>query len=637
MVINQNRILKFFALIFGVLVIYLPSINGGWVWDDIGEFEDLSPVKGGINSLVSIWFNPAGPDYYPVKSTVQWVEWHLWGNSMAGYHIVTVGLHLLSALLLWRILKRVIGPSSWLIALLFSIHPIAVESVAWISELKNTLSLFFILLAWNITTKDLESCTALAFNRKKLCVILFYVLALLAKASVIMFPITVLLYIWWQKGRIKRNDLFSCVPLFAVSLVIAGVTIWFQNNYAIAGENISINSAGERIVYSIYSIFFYLKTVILPVTLIPVYPKWSIHPITLSVVLTWIASLAGVSYLWTRRTVLSRNIIFCLGYFIINLIPIVGIIPMYFFKYSWVADHFIYISLIGICILIGSGVHYFYHYLVSKSVRLSMLLVVCVSLALVSLGFKSYTQANYYRSDESFWLFVNKANPDSWDAYYNLGVISEHKSGHQLEAIEYYTQALRLNPTSAKTHNNIANLLSSLERNNDEAIAHYKKAIELEPHYSVTHNNFGLLLAKIKGRESDAIEQFQKALAINPNYIECHYNYGVFLAKVGSKDNEAISELETVVRSKPDNGLAHFYLACLLAPIPTKQPVCLEHFRRAVLLLPDLYFIHYNYGLMLISVKGRRNDAIYELESALRLNPQDTQAREALNYIKSHE
>jgi protein O-mannosyl-transferase len=629
--------LRLLLLILSVLAIYFPSIDGTWVWDDKSEFSDSSQVKGDFNSLISIWFSPNGPDYYPIKSTLQWLEWHLWGDNMIGYHAVNIGLHILSAILIWRILMRTIGPCSWIIALLFAIHPIAVESVAWISELKNTLSLFFILIAWDITTKNINSSNEYIFNRSRISIIIFFILALLSKASVIMFPFTVLLFVWWKKDRINKNDFINSIPLFIISLAASVVTIWFQKNYAIGDESIDINSYTERAVYSIYSILFYLKTILLPINIEPIHPKWSINPISIHVVIIWIIFLFLIYYLYTKRTIYYKNIIFCFGFFIINLIPVLGIIPMYFLKYSWVADHFVYISLISICIIVGSILYKLYDYFAVRSVRLTRIYSLIVIFALVTLTYKSHSLAKYYKSDENFWLFVNEVNPSSWDANYNLGVINERKNDHQKEAIEYYYKALSLYPFSAKTHNNLANLLGSADGNYDEAIIHYKKAISLEPNYSVTHNNLALLLTKIEGRENEAIDEFKKALAINPNYIECHYNYGVFLAKLGGKDDVAIHELEIVLKKLPYNGLANFYLACLLAPIPEKQNECLAHFKNATLLLPNLYFIHYNYALMLMSIKGMHDNAVDELEKAIRLKPGDTKTIEALNYVRAHQ
>lgn len=628
--------LKLLILIFSILVIYFPSIDGTLVWDDKSELSDLSPIKGDFNSFISIWFSPNGPDYYPIKSTLQWIEWHLWGDNMFGYHAFNVGLHILSVILIWRILMRTIGPCSWIIALLFAIHPIAVESVAWISELKNTLSLFFILIAWDITTKNINSSNEYIFDRRNISIIIFFILALLSKASVIMFPFTVLLYEWWKKDRINKYDFIKSIPLFIITLIASAVTIWFQKNYAIGNELIEINSYTERAIYSIYSILFYLKTILLPINVEPIYPKWSISPISINIIIVWIIFLLLIFYIYTKRTTYYKNIIFCLGFFIINLIPVLGIIPMYFLKYSWVADHFAYISLISICILVGSIIYKLYDYFAVRSVRIMRVYSLIIIFTLGTLTYKSYSIAKYYKSDEIFWLYINKTNPSSWDANYNLGVINERKNDHQKEAIEYYYKALRLYPKSAKTHNNLANLISSVDGNYDEAIRHYKEAIALEPNYSVPHNNLALLLTKIEGREKEAIDEFNKALAINPNYIECHYNYGVFLAKLGGNDVIAIQELELVLKKFPNNGLANFYLACLLAPISEKQNECLTHFKSAAQLLPNLYFIHYNYALMLMSIKSMHDNAIDELEKAIRLKPGDTKTIEALNYIKSN-
>ncbi len=302
------------------------------------------------------WFEPGSwVEYYPLQETAQWLQWQLWGNETFGYHFTNVVLHLLSALLVWRLLGKFGLPFAWLGGLIFAIHPVVVESVAWIVELKNTLSLPLFLIAM---------CFYLDYDehrrwRDYAMALGFFLLAMLAKISMAAFPAVILLFAWWKRGRIGWNDLKAAAPFLVISVSLIATAFFAAGRYheinALADDNLPLGGFFARLALAGLSTSFYFSRFFFPVGMLPIYPQWSVDPTSPFDYLPGVV-LSGVIYVcWRKRTSWGRHALLGLGFFLLNLAPFAGFISISYMKYTWVMDHLLYLPMLGLLGLTVAG------------------------------------------------------------------------------------------------------------------------------------------------------------------------------------------------------------------------------------------------------------------------------------------
>lgn len=669
----KEKLINYFkaaVIVCAAIFVYRPALMGNWIWDDTYEILENAEIKGPISSLFSIWIKPSSVDYFPLKASVQWLEWHAWGPNPLGYHLVSLVLHIVSALLIWRCLSKLGLSLAWWGGLLFLIHPIAVESVAWISELKNTLSLPFLLLAWDAVLEDnLDNKWSLNLKSFKIRALFWFILAMLSKSSVVMFPVTYLLYCWWKTNRISWKSFKDSIPFFSVSIVLGLVTLWFQQNRVIVGSDLGNADAITRLIASSLSILFYIKKILFPTDLIPVYVRWSITPISLEMITLWIVFIGIIIFLYKKKSLYSRSILFGLGFFGLNIVPVLGIIPMYFMRFSWVSDHFAYISFIGFIALLVAGLSNFYdNHQSSLSFRM-VILSVLFSVSALFL-YLTYNQSRLFSGGEAFWNRVCINDPKSWAAHYNLANALQFEPGRQKEAINQYNIALQLTPDAgqgkpgsawhanlyARVHTNLGGLLSPFPENRKIVIEHYQRAVELDPTSSETHFNLGVmyqsdplrktdaitqyketirieprwveayynlgnLYAELNGYEKEAIACYRKAIAIRPDYLEAHYNLGSILARTGQDLEESAKQYETVTKLNTKS-IEAYLRAASVYQILNKLDAAIINYEGALKLDFRSFQAHYNLGLILAKIPERKLDAITHYEQALVLDPQ---------------
>ncbi len=346
--IPASTLLQATLLVAVGLWIYGPALHGDWIWDDTMLVRDNETLRD-LPGLDKIWFAAPSTDYWPLTWTVLWMEWQLWGANTLGYHLSNVVLHITSAFLIWRLLGKLGLRWDWLGGLIFVVHPLAVESVAWISEIKNTLSLPFFLLSLLAYIEYDESENRTGYGRA----FLFYLLAMLCKSSVVMLPVVILLYRWWRRGRVTWIDVRNMVPWFAIAVVLGLITIYFQASHYTESTVVSQRGILTRVIGAGAAIFFYVGKFILPVDLLPIYPRWSLNPPSLSQVMTVPLLALTLAALWIKRATWGRHALLGIGFFLINLLPVIGLCRMTWMNVSWVADHLVYIPMIG---LIGCAV-----------------------------------------------------------------------------------------------------------------------------------------------------------------------------------------------------------------------------------------------------------------------------------------
>jgi len=616
--------------------VYSPALRGDWLWDDLQEIP-LNLTLRDRAGLAQIWFAQSGPDYFPITSSLQWLQWHLWGEARLGYHLTNLGLHLLGGFLLWRLLRKLGLRFAFFGGLLFVVHPLTVESVAWISELKNTLSLVFLLLAFSAYLewdrkrgmgfqpmsdentgrmpvprqfRSIESSAGALLRKDEggdlkpeirskpggsdgskiysgfrshlssfryLLSLACFLAAMLSKSSVVMFPVVLLLYAWWrrpvfappchgaaQRSRMNaglrrgenppgpaaragefsgRRDLLATVPFFALALLLGGVTFWFQIHRAIGGWHLDQGNFWSRAAAAGRAIAFYLGKFIWPVGLLPIYPRWP--PPTLLQFTPWALLGLALACLWGKRAAWGRHALFGLGFFLVNLIPILGFAPMSFLHIAPVADHFVYLPMVGLVGLTAAGLGAKWPI---AGRRWPVFRLIAAGAICLLLAIESRQYARMFADQETLWTYTLARNPRSPAVHVNFAFILRH-DGRMAGAIAHLKSALGLKPDFAKAHDNLGFALGGSGRL-QEAEAEFERATDLAPDVVEYQNNLGSALARI-GRTQAAIACFRRALRLEPEDASAHYNLGVMLQTAGLAQ-EAALHFGEALRIRPD-------------------------------------------------------------------------------------
>src|ERR1035438_726560 len=426
------------------VVTYIPAMRGGFIWDDGLLITENRAVQA-RDGLYRFWCTTEASDYYPLTSTLSWLEWRLWAKLAVGYHIVNVLLHAINALLVWMVLRRLKIPGAWLAALLFALHPVNVATVAWVSEQKSTLSMLFYLMAIFFYLRFLEEDRqprAVARGWYTLSLVSF-LLALLSKTAVVMLPVVLLGCVWWTRGRLRRKDLLGSVPFFALSLVAGLVTIWFQRYRALAGHAIRTEDFLPRLLAAGWVPWFYLYKALLPVNLMVVYPTWNVDASRSEEHLPGLVLMACFAVFWWKRTTWGRPLLFGLGCFVVTFFPVMGFFDQGFYRYSLVADHWQYCAIVAPIALVVAGGESVCRRLAEQGRQyLGTAAGVAV---LVVLGVASWNRTHLYEDAERLWRDSLARNPSAWIAHINLGHVLLD-AGKPQEAAEQFEQTLRIEP-----------------------------------------------------------------------------------------------------------------------------------------------------------------------------------------------
>ena len=516
-------------LVFGTMAAYLPVRHAGFIWDDDSILLD-NPLIRQAGGWYHAWFNRAADDFVPATITCLWLEWRLWGANPLGYHLDSVLLHVCNALLLWRILLRLKIPGAWLAAALFAVHPVNVESVAWITQRKNTLAMLLFLAAvqFYLTFED-------SGRRRWIWLAAgMFLLALMGKTAVAPLPVVLLGLAWWRRGRIDRKDVQHSLIFIVLAAAGSLMAIWIQQGAAI-GMTVRTDSFWARLAGAGWALWFYLGKALLPLKLNFVYPRWEIpagSPLSYLPLVLW---AAGLLICWRYRKGWGAGALLALGYFSVMLLPVLGFLNIYFMLYSLVSDHWQYFAIVGPLALAAAG---FKAALAAMTGGNKWVTGICCATLLAGLGALTWQQCGMYANAETLWLKTIRLNPKCWMAQYNLG-LNYFQQGQQDQAIAHFQKALEIRPDYAEAHNNLG--FSSLQQGQlDQAIAHFQKALEIRPDYAEAHNNLGIGFFQL-GRTDEAITQFQKAIEIEPDYAEARYNLGTLAPKgTGGRSDRAV-------------------------------------------------------------------------------------------------
>jgi tetratricopeptide (TPR) repeat protein len=586
-----NRDWIFGLLLIGAVILaYLPIWQAGYIWDD-DQVLTANPVIVGPLGLKEIWTTRAA-DICPLTLTTFWVEHALWGLAPLPYHLVNVLMHGVCAVVLWRVLRSLRVPGAWLGAALWALHPVQVESVAWIVEMKNTQSCLFFLLSILFFVRWLRAGTSgerSAGNWDYVLTLLFSAMAMASKSSTVILPVVLCLCAWWVQGRWQWRNFVKVGPIILMSVAATLVSMWTQGLQLATEANAQLaRSWPDRLAMAGDAVWFYLGKLVWPHPLITVYPGWEINAGQSLSYLPLLTVTILMVVLWFKRESSLRPWFFVYAYFIVGLLPTLGLVDNYIFRYSLVFDHFQYLASMGPLALAAAGMVWAANALMPG--RCWQQTGLCAGVLLL-LGLVSWQRAWAYESDETLWADTLAQNPNCSIAHsnvgealfekgkideamdefqkavainphlakphYNLGVALFQK-GQVNEAIEEYQKDLEIYPNDALAHNNLGNALSQ-QGHVDAAMAEYQKALEIDPNHAEAHNDLANILAQ-KGQMDDAMVQYHKALEINPNFAEAHNNLAGALFLKGRLD-DAIAQYKEALRLKPDYTAAQVNLA----------------------------------------------------------------------------
>jgi tetratricopeptide (TPR) repeat protein len=447
-----------------------------------------------------------------------------------GYHLVNVLLHAVNAVLLWRVLRRLEVAGAWWAAAIFALHPVAVESVAWVTERKNVLSgLFYLLaaLAWlrfrPLTAKEAARTPDWRFYWLALGL---FVCALFSKTVTCSLPAVLVLLIWWKTGRLRKMDAVGLVPWFVLGAAAGFMTRCMEQRLVAGGADWSLSFV-QRCLVAGRAVWFYAGKLCWPRNLSFVYPRWGINADAAWQYSFPLAALVVLVALWFLRSRIGRGPLVAVLFFGGTLAPALGFFDIYPFRYSYVADHFQYLAGIGLIALAASAGATAFQRAGQRGRELGTVLAAIV---LVLLGIACRRQTRVYYNLETLWRDTLAKNPNAWLAHNNLGTVLR-QAGKPQEALQCFEQALRIKPDLAEGYYNMGVTLARLDRF-QEAIEHYEQALRLKPDFAEAHYNLGIALAE-SGRIAESMVQWKEALRLKPDYAEAHFNLGLMLAAQG--------------------------------------------------------------------------------------------------------
>jgi len=623
------------ALLFYVtLVAYLPVLYGGFLWDD--DFHVTQPELQSVDGLRRIWFEVgATQQYYPLLHTAFWVEHRLWGDSVVGYHLTNILLHAAVACLVVALVRRLALPGAYLAGLIFALHPVCVESVAWISEQKNTLSAVLYLgsaLVYLRFDQDRRP------SRYWLALGLF-VLALLTKTVTATLPAALLVVFWWRRGRLDwRRDVRPLLPWLGLGATAGLMTAWVEQTFIGArGADFTLTLV-ERCLLAGRVIWFYLGKLVWPADLMFIYPRWDVdaavwwqylYPLGV------LALVAGLGIVVRRQRGLpARAATAGLAGFLIfagTLFPAMGFINVYPFIYSYVADHFQYLASLGIIVPVAAGLTLAAGTLLdSRAPAVRWLSRAGGGLLLATLGALTWRQCGMYRDAGTLYRETLARNPACWMAHTNLGDLLSRIPGRLPEAIGHFEAALRINPRDVNAHNDLGHAFTKIPGRQPAAIAEYEAALRIDPRFAPAHNNLGVLLETIPERLPEAIGHLEAAVRLAPDAADMHDNLGAALLKIPERAPEATAQFEAAVRLNPDSADMQNNLGAALAKIPARLPEAAAHLEEAVRLNPRSAKMHSNLGVALAQMPGRWPEAVAQFEAAVRMDPRSAEAHNNL-------
>ncbi len=641
--LSAASLMAIFAM---VCAAYLPAISGGYVWDDDAITDN--PQVRTAPGIVGIWTAPAAnlkeKHYWPMVYTSYWLEDRLFGLNPVINHLINVILHAANAILIALLLAQMGVGCAWLAAAIFALHPAHVESVAWVIERKDGLSTLLYLLSFLAYRHSREKDNPSAYAASLIC----FVLAMLTKSIVISLPVALALATIWEKGRLSMKDLRSLAPFAVIGIAMAAGDLAYVRRLE-NGEDYGIAMV-ERVMIAGRAMVFYLGKSLWPNSLMSIYPRWNVESMSAIQSVFGVGILIALTVMATRHKFRS-TLLLPLIYFVVTLVPILGLITFGFIRLSFVADRYQYLASIGLNIIMAAAIHA----IVLRIGRsIPELKIAAIAVLLLVLGALTWRQAAIYKGPLELWSHNVARNPTSWTAFSNLA-FAQADSNLLDEAHENYLRALAIKPEYENAKLGLAHLLI---RNGklDEGIAQYREVIGFMPQSKGAYNDLGRAL-ELKGDFAGAEENYRKALTLDPASIETLVNYGSMLAEQGKPDeamklfasgrdlapyhsdlnaaigifleaqgkpDEALAHYQTALETNPRNVAARGNLAAMLAQMG-RLPEAESHLREAVRIQSDFYEGRMNLA-MILQRSGRMDEALEQLTLLIKFHPEHPDA-----------
>ncbi|MBC8108823.1 MAG: tetratricopeptide repeat protein [Anaerolineae bacterium] len=694
-------------MIIGAVAIYLitfaaywTALRGDFIWDD-DHYVSNNAMLRSMDGLPQIWNpsawlqgrgSPMRVQYYPLTLTTFWIEYQLWGNNPVGYHVVNVFLHATTAFLLWIVLRRLNVPGAWAAAAVFALHPINVESVAWITERKNVLSGVFYFATLLVYMKYMEirspdrepkpesqaeSLFSLPEDETRVyaLAIFLFACALLSKTVTATLPAAILLIIWWKRGRITLKEFLPLIPFFILGIgmgVLTGIierTVIGASGPGWQFGATWLGEIGARLIIAGRAIWFYAGKILFPMTLLFNYPRWNISAEAIWQYLFPLTVLTSVLSLWGLRKRIGRAPLAGVLFFVGTLVPALGFVNVFPMQYSFVADHFAYLASIGLIVVIIAALARG----IERMVALNMLNLAAAPAAIVILlgalmirtasqgfmyenlktlwettirgtGNRSVLAANNYglwilrnrtndpkdleQAERYFWKALALTGQKHAMAWFNLGMVEERRSNYEL-AMKRFRNTLAIEPDYPPAQFKVAEMLTRLGRTED-AIKAYRIIVKQNPESEQAHQNLGVLLART-GQLEEAIEQFTEAAQINPNSVPANLALADSLANAKNIP-EALRAYGRVVQIDPKNAGARIGTGRLMM-VMDKLNEAEAQFKLAIEYDSKLAEPQYLLGLVYMQ-KGKYDEAIAPLTKATELAPRNERMKLKLEEAK---
>ena len=613
-----------------------------------------------------MWLHPTVlQQYIPLTATSFWVDYQVWGFRTLPYHVENILLHGFAAILFWRMLRRLKAPGAWLAGAILALHPMMVESTAWITERKNVLStvLFFSsLFAYGQFTGFWEPEKPGADRgreawRKYWLALFLFLAALLAKGTTFSLPPLLLLLCWWKRGRLRwREDILAVVPFFVLAIGLGLFNSWIEKHHLGAQGSAWAFTFAERCLIAGRALWFYAGKLLWPANLSFIYPRWIIDTHALAQWLFPVSAVAALAGLWLARKRLGRGPAVAVYFFAGSLAPLLGFMNIYFMRYSFVCDHWSYLPSLGLIALAAAVV-----VRAAEKIRQPAAPIIFAVLVLPVLAVLTWRESAMYSNVEQLYLTTLKRNPAATMAHINL---SQYyiATGRLDDAIDHLELAVQQDPAEPIAHRKLGVALAQQGRAAD-AIAQFQKAIALKPDFEGAYFSLGDTYYH-QGRLADATEQFQKTVETDPTFTLAYNNLGAIRTQQGHPE-DAIAYYEQAVKAQPadpnaqstlgqalldqgrlDEALPHFAKAAELAPdaaVPCNNfarallmkgqvDTAIKLLRQALEIQPDYRDAHFNLGEALAR-KGQLDEAMWHFQKVVEMDPRTGEAHRNLAIV----
>jgi protein O-mannosyl-transferase len=608
---------------------FLQVINHGFLnYDDSAYVTENRQVQSGLTPQGVVWAfrTMYAANWHPLTWLSHMLDCQLYGLNPGGHHLTSLIFHTLSTLLLFFVLKRMTGKAwmSGFVAALFAVHPLHVESVAWVAERKDVLSTFF----WMLTIWMYVRYVEKPGLRRYLPVLLSFALGLLSKPMLVTLPFVLLLLDYWPFGRfqfgeaiviheadgpMKSGDRKTAalrlvgekVPLFLLAALSSIITFVAQQR---GGAVVSVESysIGIRIANALLSYITYIQKMLWPSHLAIFYPyldTFSMWKVVGSGLL-----LVCLSTLVIRDARKRPYLLVGWFWYLGTLVPVIGLVQV---GSQAMADRYTYVPLIGLFIIIARGVPN----LLGRWRHNRVLLPILAGLLLSILIIMTRLQVQHWQNDVTLFKHAVEVTVDSHLAHTNLGS-ALFRQGKYQEAIPHYEEALRIKPGSAEPHNNMGLALVRLGKQ-QEAIVHWEEALRIDPDFADAHNNLGTALSQM-GKYQEAVRHYREALRIKPNSADARNNLGGEMKRLGRYE-EAMTHFTEALRIKPDYAEAHGNLGNTFADLGRVEEA-IAQYNEALRIKSNFAEVRLSLGLAYLRI-GNRDSATKEYEILKKINP----------------